>query len=149
MTNEIVVLYIHFICIFLVVGAIFAEAVLVKKEMTTKEINLLSKIDAIYGLSAIILVMAGLSLWFWVGKPAEFYSKNWIFHLKVGLAILMGIASISPTIYFLRNRKPLHDDTLKTTPTFVLWMIRLEVLIIFIIPLLAIMMARGIGYYAN
>ena len=147
MTSEIVIRYIHFLSIFFVVGALFTEAVLIKKEMSSKEINLLSKIDSIYGLAAIILVATGLSLWFWVGKPADFYTKNWIFHTKVGLAILMGILSIFPTIYFLKNRKSTDGVSLKKTPGYIFWTLRLELVIIIVIPFLAVLMAKGVGYY--
>lgn len=49
-----------------------------------KEIGRLAS-DAFYGLAAIVLLGAGLTLWFGgVSKPTFYYSKNWIFHLRSG-----------------------------------------------------------------
>ena len=50
MTELVIFRYLHFIAIFAVVGAIFAEQFLISNSMTRKEIKLISKIDAIYGI---------------------------------------------------------------------------------------------------
>ena len=113
--------------------------------MTRKEIRRLATIDGIYGLNAILLLAAGFSLWFWVGKPAEFYSKNWIFMTKLTLFIIVGILSIYPTVFFLRQRKGDQNETIQV-PSKIKMVVRLELLILFSIPLLASLMSRGIGF---
>lgn len=113
--------------------------------MTRAEINRLAKIDLLYGLSAISLVGAGLMLWFMVGKPADFYSYNWIFQLKVGLAILLGLLSLPPTIFFLKNQKGEETEAV-VLPGYIKTLVRIELLLLLIIPLCAVLMAQGIGY---
>jgi putative membrane protein len=149
MTLEIFVKYIHFICIFAIVATVSAEHLLLKPQLTRNEIKRLSVLDGIYGISALILLGAGLSLWLWLGKPAEFYTKNWIFHTKLTMYILMGLLSIYPTIFFLKNRKGANQEDLVAIPPIIKWLIRLELLVIFIMPLLATLMARGIGHIGN
>lgn len=146
--TEILIRYLHFISIFALVSSVVAEHLLLKERMTRKEIARLATIDGIYGLSAILAVAAGLTLWFGVGKPAEFYTQNWIFHTKVGLAVLMGILSIYPTVFFIQNRKGDHSNELIDIPKNIKMVIRLELLLIVIIPLLATMMAKGIGAFS-
>ena len=147
MTTEILVRYLHFISMFVVAAALVAEHLLLKKQMTRTEIARMATIDSIYGLSALTLVGAGLSLWFWVGKPADFYTHNWVFHLKLGLVILFAILSIPPTVFFLRNRKKRNNtDDIIPIPKYVILLIRLELLLLFLIPLCAVFMAKGIGY---
>lgn len=99
MVAEILVRYIHFLGIFVVVGTLTVEHLLLKEQMTRAEIKRMARIDGLYGLSILIVIAMGLTQWFWVGKPAEFYSKNWIFHLKFGLVIVMSILSIPPLLY--------------------------------------------------
>jgi putative membrane protein len=61
---------------------------LLQKEPTRAQLAQLSKIDAVCSIAAITLLAAGLTLWRGsYGKPAVVYSKNWIFHTKIGLPI--------------------------------------------------------------
>ena len=145
MNAEIFLRYLHFISIFTIVGTLSAEHLLLKKTMTRSEIGRLARIDAVYGLAALTLLGAGLTLWLsGVGKPTAFYSGNWIFHTKITLFLLVGILSIYPTIFFIRNRKGSAYESI-TVPKRIFWLLRLELLLLLIIPLLAGLMAKGIG----
>ena len=144
MITEILVRYVHFIALFVWIGALTSEHLLLKPQMSRAEIARLARIDAIYGLSAVLVVAAGLTLWFGVGKPADFYSSNWIFHTKVGLAIIVGLLSIYPTVFFIKNRKGQEDEIIDI-PSNVKLLIRIQLAFMLVIPLLATLMAKGIG----
>lgn len=145
MTTELFLRYIHFISIFAIVGSLVSEHMLLQKELTRTQLARLAKIDAVYGIAAITLLAAGLTLWLGsYGKPAIVYSKNWIFHTKIGLFIIIGLLSIYPTVLFLKNRKGNPEQKVQV-PSVVFMMLRLELL--FIIPLLAGLMSRGVGYF--
>lgn len=144
MIAEILVRYVHFIALFVWIGALTSEHLLLKPQMSRAEIARLARIDAVYGLSAVLVVAAGLTLWFGVGKPADFYSSNWIFHTKVGLAVIVGLLSIYPTVFFIKNRKGQQDETIDI-PSNVKLLIRVQLAIMIIIPFLATLMAKGIG----
>jgi len=139
--------YLHFISVFAIVGAILAEQFLISKTMTRREINRISIADGIYGVGAILVLFAGIMLWFYVGKGAAFYTKNWIFHTKLTLFILLGILSIFPTIFFMKHRKGNDSATLIDVPTYVIVLLRIELAIIIIMPLLATLMSIGIGSF--
>lgn len=146
MTAEIFLRYTHFISIFTIVGTLVSEHLLLKKEMTRPELKRLSRIDAIYGLAALTLLGVGLTLWFsGVGKPAVYYSKNWIFHLKLTCFLIIGLLSIYPTIFFIKNRG--DQNEVVQIPSIIFWLLRMELILLFIIPLLAGMMARGVGFF--
>lgn len=146
MTTELILRYIHFISIFTIVSSLVAEGLLLKERMTRKEIGRLAKIDAVYGLAALTLLAAGLTLWLGgFGKEAAYYTNNWIFHLKLGLFALVGILSIYPTIFFIKQRKGIADEEVPVSGK-ITWMIRIELMLLAIIPLLAGLIARGIGY---
>lgn len=147
MTLEIILRYIHFVSIFAIVGSLVCEHLLLKKELTRAEVSRLSKIDAVYGFAALTLLAAGLTLWLGsIGKPAEFYSKNWIFHTKITLFVTIALSSIYPTVFFIKNRKG-NPQEIVAIPKTVFWMVRIELLLLFIIPLLAGLMARGVGFF--
>ncbi len=142
---EIAFRYLHFISIFAIAASIVSEHLMLKPQMSRNEILKLSKVDTIYGISAITLLIAGMTLWMGVGKPTEFYSENWIFHLKLGLFVLLGLLSIYPTVFFMKNRKGENMSELIDMPPMIKTMIRLELLLLLIMPFLAGLMAKGIS----
>jgi len=145
MSLEIILRYVHFISIFTIVGTLVSEHLQLKNEMTRAELSRIARIDAIYGLAAVTLLAAGLTLWLAsIGKPAAFYTKNWIFHTKISLYIIVGLLSIYPTVFFIKNRKGKPDESIKI-PKMIFWMLRGELVLIFFIPILAGLMAKGIG----
>ena len=145
MTFEIILRYVHFISIFAIVGTLVAEHLLLKNDMTRAELNRVARIDGVYGLASLALLGAGFTLWLGsIGKPAVFYSNNWIFQTKIALVIIVGLLSIYPTIFFIKNRRGKQDEPVKI-PRFIFWLLRFELLLIFIIPVLAGLMAKGIG----
>lgn len=146
MTTELLLRYIHFISIFGIVGTLAAEQILLKPELSRSELGRISRIDGIYGLAALTLLGAGLTLWLGgFGKPAEFYSQNWIFLTKLTCFICIGLLSIYPTIFFIKQRKG-DPNELVIIPKLIFWMLRMELLLVFVIPFLAGLMSRGIGF---
>ena len=146
MTTEIALRYLHFISIFAIVGTITSEHMLLRKVMTRRELGKIARIDAVYGIAALTLLGAGLTLWLSdIGKPTEFYSRNWIFHTKISLFLLIGILSIYPTIFFIKQRKGSQEESVNV-PKSVFTLLRLELALLVIIPLLAGLMARGVGF---
>ncbi|EMS31243.1 hypothetical protein C943_02390 [Mariniradius saccharolyticus AK6] len=145
MTTEIILRYLHFICIFAIVGSLVSEHLLLKNTLSRRELDRLSKIDAVYGLAALVLLGVGMTLWLGgIGKPTDFYSKNPIFHVKLTLFVLIGILSIYPTVFFLKNRKGDPEEEI-AVPKGIFWSLRLELLLLLVIPILAGLMAKGIG----
>jgi putative membrane protein len=147
MTPEIFLRYLHFISIFAIVGSLVSEHLLLKKELTRKEIGRLATIDAVYGVAALTLLAAGLTLWLGsFGKPSIVYTKNWIFHTKITLFATIGFLSIYPTMFFIKNRKG-NPEEIVFIPKTIFWLLRFELLLLFIIPLLAGLMAHGVGFF--
>lgn len=144
MLTEAVVRYFHFISILIMTSAIFGEALLLAPRLTRRQLQRLFLLDSVYGLSALAIVGVGLLLWFGVGKPAAYYTSNWIFHLKLGLFTLMALISIGPTVFFFKHRKGPAEDWVEI-PARIRLFVRLELLLLLLIPLCAALMARGLG----
>ena len=145
MTIEILLRYLHFICIFGIVSSLVAEHILLKTSLKRREIGRVAKIDGIYGFAVLVLLAAGMTLWLGgYGKPMEFYTQNALFQTKLAMFLLIGLLSIYPTVFFFKKRK--GDPTeLVEIPKSIFWSIRLELLLVFTIPLLAGLMAKGIS----
>lgn len=146
MIDFMLVRYLHFLGIFSVVSALVVEAILLKSVMRRSEVSLLARIDALYGIGAIVTLLAGLLMWLAVGKTAAYYTFNWIFYLKIGMFTLVGLLSIGPTVFFLKNRKGNPEDTV-IIPRLMLVLVRLEVVVLAMIPAPAILMALGYGQF--
>jgi putative membrane protein len=146
MSVELIARYVHFISIFAIVAALSIELVVLKPVMRRSEISSLSRIDGIYGIAAITLLAAGFTLLFGAGKPADYYSKNYFFLFKLLLFTMVGIASAWPTVFFLKNRKGNPEECV-VIPGYLKKLILLQLIILFLIPAFAGLMAKGIGYF--
>ncbi len=141
--------YLHYISIFTLIVFLTAEAVVLRPDMTPEIRKRLGRSDAVYGVAAVAVVVTGVLRVIYGAKGYAFYVHNPVFHIKIGLFILVGLLSIVPTINILRWNKQG-----KTLPEFVptpseiaktrRWVMIESHLIIFI-PLAAVLMARGIG----
>ena len=140
---ELSVRAIHFLGIMLLSATLFYELVSVSRSITHAQLKKLVWVDAVYGVSAVIVLTAGALLWSSFGKPSEFYTKNGIFHLKLAIFVLIGLLSIVPTWFFLKNRKSIEANI--DVPSYVVYIVRLEAILLLAIPLLAVLMAHGVG----
>ena len=145
MELELLFRYLHFIGIIMVAGMLCTQRIIIKPRMSGISLRTIARVDAMYGLGSVLFVGAGLCLWLWVGKPAEYYTYNWIFILKLSLAVILGILSLWPTRFFWKFRKS-SDSNEYDVPGFVLIIINIELILLAIIPLCAVLMARGYGY---
>lgn len=119
------------------------ENMALKPEINAEDARNLARVDAVYGVSAVFVFLFGLTLWLWVGKPSEFYSTNPLFQIKLGLFIALAILSIYPTLFFSKHRRSEQDAII--VPRTVATVIKIELLVFLCIPVLAFLMARGIG----
>ncbi|WKE65391.1 DUF2214 family protein [Gallaecimonas kandeliae] len=140
--DEILVRYLHFIGIMTLAATLVAEHLLLAPSLAPAQLRRLARIDAIYGLAALLVLGAGLTLWLGVGKPAVFYSHNWVFHLKLTLFVLLALLSIYPTRFFLKHR---NSEAEVAVPKAIVMVVRTELLLLLVIPLLAATMAKGVG----
>lgn len=140
--TELLIRYAHFLAIIVFASLLVAEHILVKAELSATEIRRVALFDAIYGISALAVLLAGLALWLWVGKPAQFYTQNPVFHAKLTAFVVMALFSILPTIFFIRNR---NATGTVLVPKRIINCIRVELLMLVLIPLLAVFMAQGYG----
>lgn len=136
----------HFVAIFAFSGALIIENMAIKPRITGEDARNLAKVDTVYGISAIFVVIFGLTLWLWVGKSSEFYASNPIFHGKIGLFILMVLSAVAPTVFFNKHNK--SEEEVIEVPRLLRLLLKFQLGLLVLIPVLALLMARGIGINA-
>lgn len=145
---DILLRYGHFVGILGLVSMVVCQNVLLKPVITLSTLRLITRLDGLYGFFATLTLACGLSLWFWVGKPASFYSGNPVFHTKVALFVAVGLLSILPTVQLARLRRGHRGqaaEQLITMAPALIWVKRSELVFLAIVPLLAVFMAQGVG----
>lgn len=141
--------YLHYVAIFLLVGFLAAEMVMLRRALDARAIRLLGKVDLVYFGSAMAALATGILRLVFGAKGADFYMGSWPFYVKFALFIAVGIVSIQPTLAFIRWRRMLEHDPAWPVPDaerLRVWrMIMIEVHLAAMIPVFAVVMARGLG----
>ena len=143
--SEVFISYLHYLAFATLASALALELVLFRTEVSGTTARHLARIDAIYGASALAALGSGLMKLFIYGKPASYYMQNGLFHVKITLFVVVVLLSIYPTINFIKNRNNPNDGQVVYPGTLRVLM-KIQLAILLIIPLLAVMMARGYGF---
>lgn len=145
MTTGLLLAIAHHLFAFSLIAFLVAELVLLTAPPERSVLRKLLFIDLAYGAAAVGSVAAGVSRLHWGDKPAEFYTGNPVFWVKMGLWALVGLISIIPTmryITWMRRQDPPLPAVFASTRRLV----GLEVAVFTGIPVFAAMMAQGFGY---
>jgi len=143
--------YLHHLAAFALVAALTAELVLVRRTLTLESSRGILRFDAAYGLSSVVLLIAGLLRVFFFEKGAAYYFHSAPFLGKLALFAGIGLLSIYPTREFLSWRKALKQGQLPAVDAEKLRrigkVIHWELSLIALLLLLAVLVARGIGHF--
>lgn len=135
--------YLHLIAVLVLVGGILIENAAIKKVINQEDARNLARVDAACGMSVVVILCLGLVLWFVVGKPPEFYTPNPVFQAKLILFIGLVALAIKPALFFIKHRSTELEEI--AVPTSVRLCLRAEIAVVVIMPVLAWLMARGVG----
>eukprot|EP00629_Pelagomonadales_sp_RCC1024_P006578 CAMPEP_0119278860 /NCGR_PEP_ID=MMETSP1329-20130426/19823_1 /TAXON_ID=114041 /ORGANISM="Genus nov. species nov., Strain RCC1024" /LENGTH=237 /DNA_ID=CAMNT_0007279389 /DNA_START=65 /DNA_END=774 /DNA_ORIENTATION=+ len=148
--------YGHFLGLILVVGALTAERVLLKEDMTPQEFDTLAAADITYGVAGTLILVTGYFRVTQYAKGWDFYAHEPVFWFKMVLFAVVGAASFFPTIKIVQHaiaKKNAEDageePIVPLSPALVARMtsiVNAELLAVGSIPLAASLMARGVGY---
>jgi putative membrane protein len=145
------VAFLHHLAAFALVAAIAIEFVLIRDPLTLSSARKLQVADAVYGISAGLVLIVGLSRVFLFEKGAAYYFHSAPFLGKLALFIAIAALSIYPTVVFLswrqdtkQGRIPAVTDDRRRRLRRI---IHCELAAVVLLILCAAMMARGIGFY--
>ncbi|HTU70151.1 MAG TPA: DUF2214 family protein [Candidatus Baltobacteraceae bacterium] len=147
MLLDVVLAWLHFLCIFFLVSTLVAELVLYRQRMDRFRLEQLRRVDTLFGISAVLVIISGILRVTLGLKGAAFYMHNPFFWTKMALFLAVGLLSIPPTVHYLRL-KPASDGAgsveippraFRATWTF----LSCEIVLLALIPFFATMLAHG------
>lgn len=140
--------YAHFLSIFTLLGLLVAETALYRQRMAASTLTLLRRLDLLYLLAAIAVIVTGLLRVFFFGKGPGFYAANPVFWVKLALFLVVGLLSIAPTLHYIKAAKSARGDEIaidRRDYRHIRGHLLAQLAIFALIPLAATLMARGVG----
>ncbi|EIK97007.1 hypothetical protein PMM47T1_07696 [Pseudomonas sp. M47T1] len=149
--SQAIAAYLHYLSIFTLFALLSIEHVLLKPEPTVAQARSLMRVDLLFGIVAGLVVLTGLARLLWFAKGPDYYLHNGFFHAKVAVFVLIGLLSVVPTVRFLGWRPAVKAGVAPTVSAasvrHMTMIIRLELALLIVVPLLATLMARGFGTF--
>jgi len=140
--------YLHYLAILFLAACLTVELVLCRPGLGAAQIGVLSRIDGLFFLAALGALATGLVRLFWYAKGLAFYLPNPAFHTKLALYVVIAVLSIRPTLRFLRWKRTVGQGgapPAEAEVRAVRRIIHIELALLALMPLMAVLMARGIG----
>ena len=149
MSTDLLLACLHHLVVFSLVAIPAAELALMRGQLGAVRVAHLARLDAMYGLLAMLILAIGFGRVFWGAKGSAFFLHNPVFWAKIGFFALVGLVSVVPTVRLLRWKKAVQRDAGFVVPEPDVagtrrWL-TVELALFVPIPLLAAAMARGVG----
>jgi len=142
------VAYLHYTAMVLIALFLVIEYQTCRPGLAAQRLRYLARIDLYYMLAAILALATGLLRLIWFGKGAAFYLHNPVLYIKLALFVAVGLMSIPPTLQYLRWMRELNAGGRSPESWQIARVSRYllaELILFALIPLMAVLMARGIG----
>jgi len=141
--------YGHYLSFMVCFAALVLERRLIRPQPDRRDAIWMVVTDVVYGLAALGVLITGILRVLYFGQGSAFYTENPLFWWKVGTYLAVGALSLYPTITYILWAIPLRKGELpqvsETLATRLKWILNIEILGFALIPLLAALMARGVG----
>ncbi len=135
---------IHHLLVFSLVAVLVAELVLASGPPDAARLRQLGKLDGAYGALSMAVVAAGFARAIYGVKGWAYYAHHPLFWAKIAVFVAVGLLSIAPTLRLIRWRKQGVLPDAVAMRSVRQWM-QAEVALVASMPVLAALMARGIG----
>jgi putative membrane protein len=147
MTWEAILASMHLVAILTAVVFLSSEAALCRAEwMNAAVVRRLARLDMIYGLAALALLLTGIARIVWGAKGMTWYVSQPLFHLKMLLFCVAAILSLRPTFTIRKWLKALdvagtlpQPEAVRAVRTWIM----VQAHIIPVIAVIAVFWARG------
>ncbi len=143
------VAYVHYLSFMLCFGALVLERRLIRPNPDRQTATLMVITDIVYGLAALGVLVSGILRVIHYGQGSAFYTENPLFWWKVGTYLAVGGLSLYPTITYILWAIPLRKGELPQVSEALAgrlaWILNIELVGFSVLPLLASLMARGVG----
>ncbi len=151
MATDLTLAIAHHLLIFGLAAVLVVEMMLVRPQMSTADARKVALIDIAFGVLAGLILIVGFGRVYFGLKGPDYYWHNAFFHAKLGAILLVAILSIWPTVRFIRWRAAISRGADFVPPPAEVEKVRrfihLELVVFFLIPVFAALMARGYGSF--
>ena len=141
--------YGHYLSFMVCFAALVLERRLIRPQPDRRDAIWMVITDIVYGIAALGVLGTGILRVLYFGQGSSFYTENPLFWWKVGAYLAVGTLSLYPTITYILWAIPLRKGELpqvsESLATRLKWILNIEILGFALIPLLAALMARGVG----
>ena len=145
--------WLHLVAVGLAFGLLLSEYWLCRRIPDRLQVRLLGTVDLGYFLALTGSVATGLARVLFFGQDTAYYLANRLFWLKIAMLVAIGFVALFPTRQYIRwNREA------RTAPAFapltrelerVRGSLALQLGLMLLLPLLAILVAKGYGLPAT
>ncbi|MEB3322276.1 MAG: DUF2214 family protein [Synechococcaceae cyanobacterium] len=144
-----VVAYVHYLSFMVCFGALVLERKLIRPDPDRRDATLMVITDVVYGVAALGVLVSGILRVLHYGQGSAYYTENPLFWVKVGLFLVVGTLSLYPTVTYILWAIPLRRGELpqvsEALATRLRRILNVELAGFATLPLLAALMARGVG----
>lgn len=141
--------YVHYAAMIFIALLLSVEYRTCRNGLTTEGVRLLARVDFLYMLAAILALASGVVRLVWFAKGPAFYLYNPVFYIKMALFVAVGLMSIPPTLQFMKWMRAVKSGARNVAEPWqvarVSRYLLVELVLFALIPLMAVLMARGIG----
>jgi len=141
--------YLHYAAIFTLFAFLTVQAMLLRKPLDRPTVQLLGRADIWAAAAAGATLLTGFLRAGLGAKGGDFYFNAWPIYVKIALFLMVGLMSIKPTLAYIRWRKAYEADAGFTVPiaehATMRKVVMAEVHLAALIPIFAVIMARGLG----
>jgi putative membrane protein len=146
LTTDFLLASLHHLAVFAVFALLIMELMIVKSGLDAAGVRRVSVIDALYGLAAGLVLIAGFARAIWGAKGWDAYADNILFWHKVGVFMLIGLLSLPPTFTYMGWRKRIvtneHDVPADAEVRSVRKWLHMQSALFLVLPVLAAALAR-------
>lgn len=148
--TDLILAILHHLLVFALFSIFAVQMTLVRPGLGASTVSRLARLDGAYGGIAMAVIIVGFARAIFGLKGWDYYSTYWVFWAKVGVFLVVGLLSVPPTLRFRRWLGATKADASYVVPDDEVGAVRRwlgrEGLVLLLIPILAAMLARGVGY---
>ena len=142
--------YLHYVAIFILFAFMSVQLVLIKQRLDAPLVKRMGRIDIALFIAAMVVLVTGFLRATLGAKGPDFYFGSWPIYVKLALFLAIAVISIIPTLRFIHWKRMFEKDAAFTVPADeqakVRRLMMVEVHLAAVIPLVAVIMARGLAH---
>ena len=141
--------YLHYAAFITLFAFLTVQAMLLRTTLDERLVRLLGRADVWAAGAAAATLLTGFLRAGLGAKGGDFYFGSWPIYVKIALFVAVGLMTIKPTLAYIRWRRAYEHDPKYVVPAAehaaMRKLVMIEVHIGALIPVVAVIMARGLG----